>query len=885
MLDVLDRGGGWSPWIWFGGLVWGLMSALTLVRAAASAFAARRLVRRATDTAPGFVRLAAANAATEAGLRWGPSVRVSERVASPVVWCWGRRPVIVVPAHCDPDVDWGGVMRHELAHWMRRDHLADALARAVIALVPIHPLAWVTRAWLERLAERACDDWAISRGGSTAYAQSLVTLAARIRGPRVALPVARKGSDLGARVRRVLNVGAVRPRVGRNWLIAGVAAASCATALVALARHPLGEVKVVEPPQVKQPEPGPAGVPKADNPARPEPPAIADGVDIAEAVKMVYDTLAAGEGAPVFTLADAIANRNDQRAIPLLIGVIDSDNTYWSVYGIGHFALSRLTGVRYDDRYDGTWWKAWWEKNKGNYSPEARATAIPTYPPTKSRIARVYDFGEWAGLTKGEPPERLLKEIERRLQDRDHSSPVKSLAERLVAESGPRAIPWLIGVIDSDNTYATIYDVGYFGLSKITGVPYDDRRDGTWWRAWWEKNKAKYPLDAQQTPIPRLSRSANFVERAYDWGQYVGEVDTEPTSRLMDELKRRLEADSRASSIAQAIAARRDLSVVPELIAIIVADKGGHAKYDVGYFGLTPLTGVQYEGDHDGAWWAKWWEENKARYAGRASAELPKVKLEAPPARAEPGDDEAAADVKDVPNRDIHIDGDANKRYFLIGAEQKGAPGEALALLVIVPGGDGSADFNPFIRRIWQNALPKGFVVAQAVAPKWRDSDDRIVWPTEKLPDEKMKFATEQFMEEIVKDVRSKVNIDPEKVFALGWSSGGPPVYAATMREGSSFRGAFVAMSVYHPETLPEPKGLKGKSFYVFHSPQDFIKMNFPRKAIEQLSAGGARTTLVEYEGGHGWRGPIWKNIRTGVEWLMAKDNPAPPAPAAKPKP
>jgi hypothetical protein len=36
--------------------------------------------------------------------------------------------------------------------------------------------------------------------------------------------------------------------------------------------------------------------------------------------------------------------------------------------------------------------------------------------------------------------------------------------------------------------------------------------------------------------------------------------------------------------------------------------------YGVGYFGLTPLTGVQYHESHDGAWWRQWWEKNKTRF-------------------------------------------------------------------------------------------------------------------------------------------------------------------------------------------------------------------------------------------------------------------------------
>ena len=70
----------------------------------------------------------------------------------------------------------------------------------------------------------------------------------------------------------------------------------------------------------------------------------------------------------------------------------------------------------------------------------------------------------------------------------------------------------------------------------------------------------------------------------------------------------------------------------------------------------------------------------------------------------------AQEDVADVPSERIKL---AEKQiYFLIGANGKTEP---RPLLLVLPGGDGSEEFNPFIKRIWKNAVP-GFVVAQLVA-------------------------------------------------------------------------------------------------------------------------------------------------------------------------
>jgi predicted esterase len=197
------------------------------------------------------------------------------------------------------------------------------------------------------------------------------------------------------------------------------------------------------------------------------------------------------------------------------------------------------------------------------------------------------------------------------------------------------------------------------------------------------------------------------------------------------------------------------------------------------------------------------------------------------------------------------------------------APAGGYKLLIVLPGGDGSEEFRPFVSNMAKQALPPGYIVAQAVAPAWSKSEDRVVWPTEKLKGTPApKFTTEQFVEEIIADVKAKHAIDAKFVYMLGWSSGGPPCYSMALKQGSPVTGAFVAMSVFKPETLPALDAAKGKAFYIYHSPQDFIRMNFPEAARDKLAAKGARTTLATYEGGHGWHGDVFADIRKGVQWL-----------------
>jgi len=229
----------------------------------------------------------------------------------------------------------------------------------------------------------------------------------------------------------------------------------------------------------------------------------------------------------------------------------------------------------------------------------------------------------------------------------------------------------------------------------------------------------------------------------------------------------------------------------------------------------------------------------------------------------------AQDDVASVPCQDARVAGNYQQRYFLIGAdEQNKAPESGYGLLLILPGGDGSAEFNPFVKRIWQNALPKGYLVAELVAVE-SNNPNQIVWPTAKDVEPKQKFKTEGFIDAVVKDIKSKQKIDEAKVFALGWSSGGPAVYASMLTKDTPLKGAFVAMSVFMPARLPPITGAKGEKFFLLQSPQDKVtRYVFATNAKAVLTNAGATVQLRDYEGGHGWQGDVFGNIRAGMEFL-----------------
>ncbi|MDR0327535.1 MAG: hypothetical protein LBI05_04485 [Planctomycetaceae bacterium] len=85
------------------------------------------------------------------------------------------------------------------------------------------------------------------------------------------------------------------------------------------------------------------------------------------------------------------------------------------------------------------------------------------------------------------------------------------LAGAIAKFDDPKAIPYLIGAIDADNTYATIYGIGWFGLKDLTGVEFNVFHDGAFWRQWWENNKNKFPENVQSIKIPDLPKTAKRV--------------------------------------------------------------------------------------------------------------------------------------------------------------------------------------------------------------------------------------------------------------------------------------------------------------------------------------------------------------------------------------
>ena len=229
--------------------------------------------------------------------------------------------------------------------------------------------------------------------------------------------------------------------------------------------------------------------------------------------------------------------------------------------------------------------------------------------------------------------------------------------------------------------------------------------------------------------------------------------------------------------------------------------------------------------------------------------------------------------IQDEPRpEEVLVGGDAQQRYFLHGpGPDAKAPSKGWRLLVVMPGGNGSADFAPFVGRIRENALGDDWLIAQIVAPRW-DEEQVIVWPTKRSPTQGMEFTCEELFAAVVKDVGERRELDPRYLFTLTWSSSGMLAYTLALDEDSGVTGSFIAMSVYKPDQLPSLKTAKGKPFYLLHSPEDQVcPLRMAEQARDELDEVGAQVEFVTYSGGHGWHGDVFGTLRTGLSWLESK--------------
>jgi predicted esterase len=218
--------------------------------------------------------------------------------------------------------------------------------------------------------------------------------------------------------------------------------------------------------------------------------------------------------------------------------------------------------------------------------------------------------------------------------------------------------------------------------------------------------------------------------------------------------------------------------------------------------------------------------------------------------------------------QDLRAGGDETKRDCVIHRPVP-PPKDGWRTFFVLPGGSGEAGFQPFVTRIAKHALPENYLVVQLVAPVWTPQQaQNIVWPGAKSGVREAKFTTADFFLAVRKEVEKAHRLDPRYSFTLTWSSSGLSGYEFSLLPKAGITGSFVAMSVFKPALLPALTKAKGRPYFLYHSPTDFIPIAQAETARDELRKAGAIVELQTYEGGHGWHGDVFGDIRKGITWL-----------------
>ncbi|MEN6424586.1 MAG: M56 family metallopeptidase [Phycisphaerales bacterium] len=217
---------------------WFAISSILLFRLATRFILGLRLSSRSAPVHCTAIDDALRSAAERLGIDGRVVAHCSDDVRSPVIWCWGRRAILLIPEGSprDESLDWRSIVCHELAHWKRRDHISGLLAELMVCILPWQPLLWWGRKRLMDLSEEACDDWVIASGQpGTRYARTLLGLTPQGHAALVPAVVAGR-SGLGARVRRIVTGQCADPHSSLHWTLAVVAVTVCLSLGIALAQ-------------------------------------------------------------------------------------------------------------------------------------------------------------------------------------------------------------------------------------------------------------------------------------------------------------------------------------------------------------------------------------------------------------------------------------------------------------------------------------------------------------------------------------------------------------------------------------------------------------------------------------------------------------------------
>ncbi len=260
-----------------------------------------------------------------------------------------------------------------------------------------------------------------------------------------------------------------------------------------------------------------------------------------------------------------------------------------------------------------------------------------------ARTMAAYDHARrWDGFT--DALQIVGVDLEGPYANRDIGRAAQEIAER----KGAASIPVLIGVIEADNSYRTIYSIGYNVLRPLTKVEYSQFHDGAWWRRWWEAHKHEFPAEVQAIAIPNFDKTdngQNYVPFPANTDTLQGKLRQLPAALAEDRKTRHGTLDQPRfylPLLADEIAWHKDLRAVPYLIAFLEASPASSDYVRRALRQLTheddqrlvevtpgqgawrdPNTGKSYADQFTPDWWRQWWADHRQDYPAAQAIDIP----------------------------------------------------------------------------------------------------------------------------------------------------------------------------------------------------------------------------------------------------------------------
>lgn len=127
-----------------------------------------------------------------------PRVCIVNSTLPPLTWALWGQPVILLPRQLLnelTDAERHVLLAHELAHLIRRDHLARCLELLAVGINWWQPAAWIAQRQLHRTSEECCDAWVVRQFPQLArpYAEALLKTVDFLAATKPALPIGSTG--------------------------------------------------------------------------------------------------------------------------------------------------------------------------------------------------------------------------------------------------------------------------------------------------------------------------------------------------------------------------------------------------------------------------------------------------------------------------------------------------------------------------------------------------------------------------------------------------------------------------------------------------------------------------------------------------------------------